>query len=150
MVNSSNAFLPEPTFNRKKGSVKVATPDILLDDPKVSVESMTDYVFASIGGTEILASSRTDMIDSPLNNGYTLLRKTGDQFSSPEGIVPFDTIDNTFNTYSIDINNHLPTDSSSPISISSDGTVTISLNALKSNYVVEVNVHSSGRDIIVA
>jgi len=150
MVDTRNAFLPEPIYKikGKSGSIKVATPDILLDDPKLSFELMTDYTFSSIGGTEILSATRTDLVDSPYNDGYTVLRGVGKSFRKPQSIVFNDTSSTTFGSFSIDLNDHLLENQiDSVTSDTTAGTVTISLNNLKRTYRVEIELFSDLEEI---
>lgn len=143
MVDTRNAFLPEPIYKiqGKSGSVKVATPDILLDDPKLSFELMTDYTFSTIGGTEILSATRTDLVDSPYNNGYTVLRGVGKTFRKPQSITFSDNSNTVFGSFNIDLNDHLLENQiDSVTSNTTSGTVTIALNNLKRTYRLEIEL----------
>jgi len=146
MVDSTNAFLPEPIYKTEKSGVKVATPDILLDNESLSLETMGDYVFASIGGIELLSTSRHDLINSPYNNGYTPLKDAGSIFENKEAIVFVNGSRNVFNTYTIDLNYHIP-QASENLLIENDldsGTITISLKNLQADYIVEVEILTAG------
>ena len=137
----------------RKG-VQVASPDIVLDDPYISTESMADYIFATIGGTEILSASRSDLIDSPLNRNYTPLGDAGVGFPT-ETAIPFDDNSvNTFRGFSIDMNAHIPSDHTlypviQPGLTNADpnGTVKINLKDLRSGYYVEIQILTSGEVI---
>jgi len=149
MVNAVNQFLPEPIYAKIRKGVQVASPDVILDDPYMSVESMADYIFATIGGTEILSASRSDLIDSPLNRNYTPIADAGTKFSGEPSIVFDDNSFNTFSGFSIDLTKHIPLDNAeSPmIEPGDNGSVKINLRDVKPGYYVEVEILSSG-DII--
>jgi hypothetical protein len=146
MVDSTNAFLPEPIYVTEKGSIKVATPDILLDDETLSIETRGDYSFATVGGIELLSASRHDLINSPYNEGYTPITDAGNVFNNQPAIVFSDATDNIFNTYTIDLNYHTPQLPENPLIQldTSSGTVIISLKNLQQDYVVEVEIVSAG------
>jgi hypothetical protein len=146
MVDSTNAFLPEPIYKTENKNVKVATPDILLDNESLSLETMGDYVFATIGGTELLSVSRHDLINSPYNNGYTTLKDAGTVFTDQQAIVFRDSSRSIFGTFTIDLNYHIPQEAANPL-IQNDldsGTITISLKNLQQDYIVETEVLSAG------
>jgi hypothetical protein len=146
MIDSTNAFLPEPIYMTEKGNVKVATPDILLDNESLSIETRGDYSFATVGGIELLSASRHDLIDSPYNEGYTPLTDAGTVFNNQPAIVFNDGSRNIFNTYTIDLNYHtpqLPENELIQLDTSS-GTVIVTLKNLQQDYMVEVEVVSAG------
>jgi hypothetical protein len=157
MVSAVNPFLPEPIYARIKKGVQVASPDILLDDPYMSIESMGDYIFATIGGTEILSASRSDLIDSPLNRNYTPLADAGTGFSREEGISFDDNSFNTFRGFAIDLNRHVPSDHVLHPLLNSgltkdaipvpDGTAIISLRDVKPGYYLEIEILTNGQVI---
>lgn len=146
MVDSTNAFLPEPVYVTEKKNVKVATPDILLDDPMVSLETMADYGFASVAGIELLSASRHDLINSPYNNGYTPITDAGSVFTNIPSIVFDDSSKNIFNTFTIDLNYHTPQLDENPLieSDTSSGNIIISLKNLQQEYIVEVETLITG------
>jgi len=146
MVDSTNSFLPEPIYKSEEKNIKIATPDILLDNELLSLETMGDYVFAEIGGIELLSASRHDLINSPYNNGYTPLGDAGTVFTNQNAIVFKDGSKNVFNTFTIDLNYHIPQLSGNKL-IENDtvsGTVTINLKNLQIDYIVETEIISSG------
>jgi hypothetical protein len=146
VVDSTNAFLPEPIYKTEARGVKVATPDILLDNESLSLETMGDYVFAEIGGIEILSVSRHDLINSPYNRGYTPLGDAGTVFRDQQAIVFIDGSRNIFNTYTIDLNYHIPQIAENAL-IENDlesGNITINLKNLQQDYIVEVEILSAG------
>lgn len=146
MVDSTNSFLPEPIYVTEGRGVKVATPDILLDDSIPSIETMVDYGFASIAGIELLSASRHDLINSPYNNGYTAMTDAGGVFENIPSIVFDDSSRNIFNTFTIDMNYHIPQlDENTLIeSDTSSGNIIISLKNLQPDYIVEVETLISG------
>lgn len=146
MVSAVNPFLPEPIYASIKKGAKIATPDIVLDDPYISVDSMADYIFATIGGTEILSASRSDLIDSPLNRNYTPLADAGISFVRESSIVFDDSSFSTFRGFSIDINNHVPADNITYPLVQSgtNGSAKINLRDVKPGFFVEVEILTSG------
>lgn len=149
MVDSTNAFLPEPIYASNRLGTKVATPDLVITEDQIQIDTMADYVFPMIGGQEILSVSRSDLINSPLNNNYTPLLDAGTAFTNELPIRFVDASPNIFNTYLINLNDHIPQGTtSSPISpVESDttnGNITINLKNLRPNYRVEVEVVKDG------
>jgi hypothetical protein len=146
MVNSVNPFLPEPIYAKIKKGVQVASPDIILDDPYMSVESMADYIFATIGGTEILSASRSDLIDSPLNKNYTPIADAGAAFVGEPSISFSDSSENIFIGYGIDLNRHVPIDDIAYplVEDGTNGTIKINLRDMKPGYYVEVEILTNG------
>jgi hypothetical protein len=157
MVSAVNPFLPEPIYAKIRRGVQVASPDIVLDDPYMSVDSMADYIFATIGGTEILSASRSDLIDSPLNRNYTPLEDAGTGFSREEGINFDDNSFNTFRGFAIDLNRHVPADHilhplvasglTTDVTPVPDGTARINLKDVRSGYYVEIEILTNGQVI---
>ena len=107
---------------------------------------MGDFVFAEIGGTELLSVSRHDLINSPYNNGYTPLTDAGTVFKDQNAIVFKDGSKNIFNTFTIDLNYHIPQSSVNPLiqNDTTSGTVTINLKNLQIDYIIETEIISSG------
>jgi len=149
MVSAVNPFLPEPIYSRVRRGIQIASPDIVLEDPYLSLDSMTDYVFATIGGTEILSSSRSDLIDSPLNKNYTAIADAGIAFRGEEAISFNDNSVNTFRGFSIDLTLHIPLDDIRypAIEPGENGSVKINLRDVKPGHFVEVEILTNG-DII--
>lgn len=146
MVSSVNPFLPEPVYAQVRKGVQVASPDVLLDDPYISVDSMADYIFATIGGTEILSASRSDLIDSPLNRNYTPLADAGIAFVGENAIVFDDNSNNIFRGFAIDLNRHIPVDHIAYplIQPGTNGSAKINLRDIKDGYSVEIQILTSG------
>jgi hypothetical protein len=141
MLDSTSSFLPEPIYKQKSAGIKIATPDILLDTDRLSINTMQEYTFATIGGIELLSASRHDLIDSPLNKEYTPVVDAGTRFSSTKEISVTDGSANIFGSFEIDISKHIVYDSANTVSVV-DGNIVIQLKNLKSNYYVEVEVFS--------
>lgn len=141
MLNSTNDFLAEPIYKQRNAGIKIATPDILLDTDRLSINTMEEYTFASISGIELLSASRHDLIDSPLNNEYTPVVDAGTRFSSTPEIPVTDGSNNIFGSFEIDISKHIVYDSANTVSVV-DGNIVIQLKDLKPNYYVEVEVFS--------
>lgn len=144
MLDSTNPFLPKPIYAQKRAGVKIATPDILLDTESFSVNTMAEYVFATIGGIELLSSSRYDLIDSPLNNEYTPIVDAGVKFYPNQEINVVDGSEESFRSFDIDINDHIINDVANTIDKLKVGGVTqyyvIQLKNLKPDYRVEVQI----------
>jgi hypothetical protein len=148
MVDSVNAFLPAPLYRTEINGVKVATPDIVLDDPELAPDTMVNYVFAAIGGTEILSASRSDLINSPLNNGYTALGDAGQTFRKRQSIIFTEVSENIFNGYGIDVNEFLLENAAEVVTSDlTTGIIKISLNGVRSRYFVDVEIMNSLEEI---
>lgn len=116
MPNPNSAFLPMKFRGEIQESssetgharaVKVAIPDLLIDDGVLSLESMTDFVFAEIGGQELLSTTRHDLIDSPLVES-NVIRDAGSLFRKTKYLEPTDGITNNFAAFSVEINDYIP------------------------------------------
>jgi hypothetical protein len=155
MVSAVNPFLPEPIYTRIRKGIQIASPDVVLDDPYISVESMGDYIFATIGGTEILSATRSDLIDSPLNRNYTAIQDAGTAFTKENAISFNDNSSNTFRGFAIDLKKHVPENNvSHPLiepELDSDqnpnGNVRINLKDIKPGYYVDVEILTNGNVI---
>lgn len=148
MLDSTSPFLPEPIYQQKRAGIKIATPDILLDTEHISINTMEEYTFATIGGIELLSASRHDLIDSPLNKEYTPVVDAGTRFSSNKQISVTDGSENVFGSFEIDISNHMVYDSANTVDFV-DGNIVIQLKNLKPNYYVEVEIFSDVNPIDV-
>ena len=107
---ANNIFLPEPLYARDKRGVKAARPDIILGDDELSSEIMQDFIFAEIGGQEILDISRSDFVNSPLNQQYSATPGTGTSYVQKETIVFSDGIRNTFASFGMLLDEYVPVD----------------------------------------
>jgi hypothetical protein len=107
---ANNIFLPEPLYARDKRGVKAARPDIILSEDELSLESMQDFIFAEIGGQEVLDISRSDFVNSPLNQQYTATPGTGTSYIQKEPIVFSDGIRNTFASFGMPLETYIPED----------------------------------------
>ena len=148
MVDSVNAFLPAPLYKTEINGIKIATPDIVLDDPQLAEDTMVDYVFAAIGGTEILSASRSDLINSPLNNGYTVLADAGQTFRKRQSIIFTEVSENIFNSFGIESSEFLLENAGDVVtSNSTTGIITISLNGVKDRYFIDVEIINNLQEI---
>ena len=117
--------MPEPVYVRNRAGTKTATPDLIITEDQISIDTMADYVFPMIGGQEILSVSRSDLINSPLNNNYTPLLDAGSAFTNEVPIRFVDATPNIFNTYLINLNDYIPQGTaSSPVSPIESSTTT--------------------------
>jgi hypothetical protein len=107
---ANNIFLPEPLYARDKRGVKAARPDIILSEDQLSAEVMQDFIFAEIGGQEILDVSRSDFVNSPLNQQYSATPGTGTSYIQKDPITFSDGIRNTFSSFSTPLENYIPQD----------------------------------------
>jgi len=148
VVDSVNAFLPAPLYKTEINGIKIATPDIVLDDPQLAEDTMVDYVFAAIGGTEILSASRSDLINSPLNNGYTVLADAGQTFRKRQSIIFTEVSENIFNSFGIESNEFLLENAGDVVtSNSTTGIITISFNGVKDRYFIDVEIINNLQEI---
>lgn len=109
-IDSTNAFLPEPIYSSNKNGVKVARPDIILDDESLSIETMTDLLFEDIGGQEILNTSRSDLINSPYNIRYQPIKnlsKIAAQYNS-QNMINFSGVASDVLNFPINLDKSIP------------------------------------------
>jgi hypothetical protein len=138
---ANNIFLPEPLYRREQRGVKTARPDIILDDESLSIDIMQDFIFAEIGGQEILDISRSDLINSPLNQLYNSVKGTGTNFIQQETITFIDGIQNTFASFNRDVDDYRPLDNSIAIVSVDDDTKTLIIKTvnMKTGDAVEID-----------
>jgi hypothetical protein len=137
---ANNIFLPEPLYRRDRRGIKVARPDIILSEDELSLEAMSDFIFAEIGGQEILDISRSDFINSPLNQQYSATPGTGTSYIQTDPIVFSDGIKNTFASFAMLLETYIPEDTTLNILEldNATGTITIKLVNLRDGDNVEV------------
>lgn len=132
--------------------VKIATPDLILfDDSSVPIDVMTDLVFESIGGQELINISRTDML-----NGSDVLYQPIKNISSlqyqynPLNILSLQTGSNTyFKNFTIKFEEKVPDigngPDGSPVYIDqTTGNLIIDVVNLGIDEKIEVQIISSG------
>jgi hypothetical protein len=109
MVNAT-ADLPDPKASEDDDSVKIATPDLILQDQDVmSIDIMTDLIFEDIGGHELATISRHDLV-----NGqkiiYTPIKNLTDLYLqyNPNNVLRLQSSDSFFKSLSLSILDHLP------------------------------------------
>jgi len=140
MVEAVDPFLPKPIYKYRNAGTKVASPDIVLDDENMSIESMTDYIFDQIGGHELLSSARTDTINSPLNINNLSIADSGIFFSS-DLELPFSTIDANLQSYQINLDNYIPLGYSPTEIAYLDGeNIVIWAENLENDYKIEIRI----------
>lgn len=143
MVDAVDPFLPKPIYQYRRSGTKVASPDIILDEENISIESMTDYLFEQIGGQELLSSARTDTIASPLNTTNLFIQDSGSFFSS-DVEIPFNTIQANLEDYQINLDDFLPfgytPNQIAYLDPSGESGLIIELENLKADYVIEVRI----------
>jgi hypothetical protein len=135
-----------------KPDVKVATPDLILfDDSLVPIDVMSELLFESIGGQELINVSRTDML-----NGSDVLYQPIKNISSlqyqynPQNILGLQSGSNTyFKNFTIKFEEKVPTvgngPDGSPVYIDqSTGNLVIDVVNLSTDEKIEVQIVSSG------
>jgi hypothetical protein len=137
---ANNIFLPEPLYARDKRGVKAARPDIILSEDELSVEAMSDFIFAEIGGQEILDVSRSDFVNSPLNQQYSSTPGTGTSYIQRDPISFSDGITNTFASFSMLLDNYVPQDTTiNLLELNNEtGVITIKLANVRTTDEIEV------------
>jgi hypothetical protein len=110
VTTSATANLPDPQGTSKDDSVKIATPDLIIQDQDImSIEIMTDLVFEDIGGYELATISRHDLINgqkvvySPIKNLTDLYLQY-----NPNNMLSLQSADSYFKSLPISIFDHLP------------------------------------------
>lgn len=98
MVDAVNSFLPEPVYKTITSGVKVARPDIIIQDESVPADVMENMIFEEIGGEEILSTSRNDLINSPFNNIYQPIKNAKSNIKIPT-LLDIPTSANTLTKY---------------------------------------------------
>lgn len=138
---ANNIFLPEPLYKRDKRGVKTARPDIILTEDELSPEIMQDFIFAEIGGQEILDISRSDFVNSPLNQQYSAIPGTGTSYVQKDPITFSDGTLSVFSSFGILLDNYVPADqTTSPVSIESDTNVlVVKLINVKNSDTIEID-----------
>jgi hypothetical protein len=111
-MSSTPQSLGNSTYNSDtSGSVKIATPDILiLQEEPVSPETIVDLLFEDIGGQEIINISRNDII-----NGQNVLYQPIKNITSlfyqynPQNIVALPKTDRDyFKNFTVSLQSHIP------------------------------------------
>lgn len=152
MTTSATPATPEPeSSSDSSSSVKIATPDIILDSGIVmSEEIMARLLFEEIGGQEIINVSRSDLV-----NGQSVVYKpiknlsTVQALYNPKSILALqNTSDDYFNNYGLKILNYLPstgsTDTGNTVYLDGSGNLVIELVNVGEKQLVEVQIMTSG------
>lgn len=132
--------------------VKIATPDLILfDDGIVPIEVMTELVFESIGGQELINVSRTDML-----NGSDVIYQTIKNISNiqyqynPQNILNLQSGSNAyFKNFAVKFEDKVPVvgngPDGSPVYLDPiTGNLVIDVVNLASDEKIEVQIISSG------
>jgi len=142
---ANNIFLPEPLYKRDKSGIKAARPDIIADDETLPVDVMQDFIFAEIGGHEVLDISRSDLINSPLNLSYSPTDGTGTSYIDKDPISFTDGTQNIFGSFSYQLDSYSPIDETIQV-VSVDNvakTLTVKTVRMKLGDVVEIEFLTS-------
>ena len=111
-MSSTPQSLGNNTYNSDtSGSVKIATPDILiLQEEPVSPEIIVDLLFEDIGGQEIINISRNDIINGqnvlyqPIKNITSLFY----QYNSQNIVALPKTDKDYFKNFTVSLQSHIP------------------------------------------
>ena len=150
---SSTPNLPSvnPT-TAKDGSVKSATPDIILfNDETTPIEIMTDLIFENIGGQELINIIRTDIINGQDLNYQPIKNLTSLYLQyNPQNILSLqDTDYNYFKKFQINFAGKIPVCGTGPdcsiVYIDPEtGNLVINVVNLGRDEQVEVSIVSDG------
>lgn len=150
---SSTPNLPSvnPT-TAKDGSVKSATPDIILfNDETTPIEIMTDLIFENIGGQELINIIRTDIINGQDLNYQPIKNLTSLYLQyNPQNILSLqDTDYNYFKKFPINFSSKIPVCGTGPdcsiVYIDPEtGNLVINVVNLGRDEQVEVSIVSDG------
>ena len=140
MVDATNPFLPTPVYKMTSAGVKVARPDITLQDESLPSDVMEDLIFDEIGGEEILSVSRSDLITSPFDNVYTLkpIQKNVIPLS-----VPQSTMQGSLLEY-VPTTSNVISPSGTNYATELDGSIIINLVNVDPTQKVEVQIYGGG------
>ena len=110
MAIDAVANLPEPQAKKDTNDVKIATPDLILQDAEVmSVDIMTDLIFENIGGHELITISRHDLVNgqkvvySPIKNLTDLYLQY-----NPNNILRLQSSDSFLKSLSLSLQDYIP------------------------------------------
>jgi hypothetical protein len=106
----ATAAIPKPAKTSTAGSVKIATPDLLIfGEQAVAIEIMTDLIFEDIGGFELATISRHDLV-----NGQTVIYEPIKNLTdlylqyNPNNVLRLQSADSFFSSLAIRLANYLP------------------------------------------
>lgn len=143
--STPNVPASEPTTS--KGSVKVATPDIVraVTDVPSPVEVMATIILQNIGGQELINIARSDTINGqnvvyqPISNAKELYTEY-----NPQNIIYLpNTADKFFNNFPIKIDEKIPQSIEENVSLTSEG-ILIQVANMLSDEQVEVQIVAVG------
>lgn len=104
------ANIPSATLSSSNDSVKIATPDLILQDQEVMSEDiMTDLIFENIGGHELITISRHDLV-----NGqkviYTPIKNLTDLYLqyNPNNVLRLESSDSFLKSLSLSLEDYIP------------------------------------------
>ena len=107
---NATADLPNPAATVDATSVKIATPDLILqNEDSMSIDIMTDLIFEDIGGHELATISRNDLVNgqkiiySPIKNLTDLYLQY-----NPNNVLRLQSSDSYFKSLSLSLLDHLP------------------------------------------
>jgi hypothetical protein len=151
-VSSTPNLPPINPTTAKDGSVKSATPDIILfNDETTPIEIMTDLIFENIGGQELINIIRTDIINGQDLNYQPIKNLTSLYLQyNPQNILSLqDTDYNYFKKFPINFSSKIPVCGTGPdcsiVYIDPEtGNLVINVVNLGRDEQVEVSIVSDG------
>ena len=104
------ANIPNAVKTDNSNSVKIATPDLILQDQEVmSSDIMTDLIFENIGGHELITISRHDLVNgqkviySPIKNLTDLYLQY-----NPNNVLRLQSSDSFLKSLSLSLEDYIP------------------------------------------
>ena len=104
------ANIPDAVKTDSSNSVKIATPDLILQDQEVmSSDIMTDLIFENIGGHELITISRHDLVNgqkviySPIKNLTDLYLQY-----NPNNVLRLQSSDSFLKSLSLSLEDYIP------------------------------------------
>jgi hypothetical protein len=143
---------PTSNYSSSSGSIKPATPEVIIyDDGGTPIELMQDLLFEDIGGQELLTVSRHDILTGQ-KVSYQPIKNLSDisiRYNSQNIIFLPDSIANYFKNFKISAESKLPTAASISGKINAEvdattGEMTLGFELLKKDEQIEVQVFSEG------
>lgn len=104
------AAIPAALVQGDDTSVKIATPDLILNDEEVmSYEIMTDLIFEDIGGQELITISRHDLVNGQ-KVVYAPIKNLTDLYLqyNPNNVLRLQSSDSFIKSLSLTLSDHIP------------------------------------------
>lgn len=144
---SSTPDIPASTPASSGSGIKVATPDLILNDIiSKEVEVLSELYFENLAGHELLLIARNDTVNGQ-NISYQPIKNLSSlsiEYGLESLIALQDTSDSYFRNFPIKLEDHLPDDEDIVSVDFETGNVIIRLADMLSDYQVEIQVLNSG------